>query len=57
MLEIKTFHEFLEIDKMGKTFESKKSYFPVLFGFSLDRIIVQAPIIPNFKVLGMANLQ
>ena len=51
-----TFHGFLEIDKIGKTDESTKSYFLSFLWIFLDRIIVTAPSIPHFKGLGTRNL-
>ena len=51
------FHGFLEIEKIEKTVESMKSYFPASLWISLDRIIVHASSIPHFKALGMRNLQ
>ena len=51
-----TFHGFLEIDKIGKTGESMKCYFPAFLRIFFDRIMVTAPSIPHFKGLGMRNL-
>ena len=47
------FHEFLEIDKIGKTGESTKSFFPAYLWISLDNISVWSPSITG---LGKKNL-
>jgi hypothetical protein len=57
MLAKIAFHRFLEIDKIGKTGESTKSYFLAFLSIFLDRIIVRTPTIPHFKGLGMRNFQ
>ena len=47
----------MESDKMEKYGESMESQFQAFLTIFLDRIIVEAPFVPNLKGLDVRNLQ